>query len=494
MTSSGRSARALGALSLALCLGCVRHLEVPPPAGELSSPSASPVELPQSVVALPVRVSLGELDRLMDHALPSVIRSPHWESVEGGRLGYRYEIERGPIRIEVDGDRITAAAHLRYGAAVCVRPPRLLGGQDACWKIVSCGLDGREPRPEARVVVSSRLGISAGWSLEARTTIEVSPVVPCRVTFLRVAVRSFLSEPVLHAAAAAAAHIDAHAAELGEVRARAAQAWEALSRPFEVAPDLHLLVHPRDVALSRLHATRRSVELTVLVRARPQLVAGPPPPADPRSLPPLGTTTRVRPSFKVAGEVELPYDEASRALSKRLEGRRFNVKGRAIVIRKIEIVDVSGAAVLRAQLEAHLRFWRRVVATVHLTGKPVYDAEQQVLALEDVGYSLASGQVLVAGMDWLLSDEIRRWIQTAARFEVGDIIAKERDRLEAALNRELAHGLRLSGSVATLTPLDVYERGGRFVVRVVADGSISVSLGVEGAGRRPSGAAQAGAR
>jgi uncharacterized RDD family membrane protein YckC len=479
----GPHTKAVASLWLALSIGCVRRLEVPPP-NPAESSAAARADLPASVLVLPVRVSLRALERLLEERLPGTVESPEWEAVGEGPLNYRYELERGAIQLEVEGDRLVAKTRVRYGAAVCVRMPGLRrGGDRSCLQVASCGMDGGGPRPEVNLVLSSRMGLSPEWSLETHTAIDVSVVEPCRITFLRVDVTPFLDEAVGRAAAEAAAGIDAHVAELTEPRAEAARAWAVLSRPIEVKPDVHLLLRPRGLALSRLRGDGDEVELTLAVRARPLLVAGPAPSAERRPLPPLGTTARPRPRFRIALEGKLPYQEASRVLAARLEGRRFEARGSTITIRKIEVVSASGRAVLRAELEARSRCWRRLLATVYLAGDPVYEPDGQVLAVKDVDYTATTRSALVAGLEWLLSDPIRRGIQDAARFELGDAIAKARSELERALNRELAPGVRLSGSAPELELLELFQRDGRFVVRLAARGKLSVKVRDAPAGR-----------
>jgi Domain of unknown function (DUF4403) len=86
--------------------------------------------------------------------------------------------------------------------------------------------------------------------------------------------------------------------------------------------------------------------------------------------------------------------------------------------------------------------------------------------------------------EWLLYDQLRDQMRESARFAVGDRIYAIRRDVDAALDRELARGVRSSGRVDRITPLGVFVFSKSVAAVVQAEGQAQIHIDI-GAPRRP---------
>jgi hypothetical protein len=93
--------------------------------------------------------------------------------------------------------------------------------------------------------------------------------------------------------------------------------------------------------------------------------------------------------------------------------------------------------------------------------------------------------VLPEAAEWLLYDQLRDQMRESARFAVGDRIYAIRRDVDAALDRQLARGVRSTGRVDRITPLGVYVFSKSVAAVVEAQGNAEIRIEI-GAPRTPS--------
>jgi hypothetical protein len=79
--------------------------------------------------------------------------------------------------------------------------------------------------------------------------------------------------------------------------------------------------------------------------------------------------------------------------------------------------------------------------------------------------------MLVRGLTWLKHDDLKEYLRGKARWPVGGLLKQARDQLQMTLNRELAPGVRLSGSPAEIAVIGVHAGSDAVRVRAHAMGT-----------------------
>jgi len=183
------------------------------------------------------------------------------------------------------------------------------------------------------------------------------------------------------------------------------------------------------------------VRIPASLEARPRIVVGDRPESTPRPLPPLGTGVTDGP-LQVLVEAVGEYAETSRILTEALAGTRIEAGGRTLEVRATRL---SGIGAGRVALEAEIV--GSVAGRLFLVGTPLYDAESGYASVPDLAFSVATTNVLVSGASWIVDAGLEALLRERARWPVEAVLEWAADRLHEGLNRSLASGVRLQGTV-----------------------------------------------
>jgi hypothetical protein len=115
----------------------------------------------------------------------------------------------------------------------------------------------------------------------------------------------------------------------------------------------------------------------------------------------------------------------------------------------------------------------KVNGSLYLLGRVSYDSTSRAVLLSDLRYTLASHDMMSRVKSTLGAGRIKSAIDDATgkgHLAVGEQLDSLRSRLTQELNRELAPGVRLAGSVNNVRFSRMYTTQNAFVLRVVLDG------------------------
>lgn len=453
-------------LALVLQAACVQSVPSPPKPAAAPQP---PLDLPASVLQLPVYVDLDLVRGILESKVPKVVDGEgDWE--RHGALGVQYRVERGPLDVSFRGGELQVDVPLRYRGKACVQLGPL------CPQVASCGHDGEGLRA-LDLTLRTPLSLSKGWQL--RTDIDETHRFqdPCRVSFLRVDVRKEIDDMLGRRLAPMLSALDGQLSMEAGLRSKAQAAWKRLQRPIEVSPGVWLVMEPEKARISQPRRSGDKVRFDLGVMARPRLVLGEEPRVEERPLPPL-QEGRFPGESSVHVEVQIPYEEATRMLRDLIVGRGVEAGGHHTVVRDVAVWGSGDGAVLRLDLETDRGFFRRVRGTVFIVGRPSYDAEAGVLSLEELDYSLETKNLPVQVAEVLLRPELLEILQQSARFDVGDYVDEARRVATQELGGEVAPGIRLSGALERVEPVAVFAGKDAFFTHVTATGKASAQVHV----------------
>lgn len=478
-TSIVRTIAALALAALpAVAAGCEReNVQVPAPE---RNTTFRPVPDPEpSVVNLPVTVSLAQVAAQVESRVPrGQNKEAEWDPIGKfavvGTVYVKEMWERDPLRLSINGDRIDLSAHVRYRARLAARPCAPLVG--CRWvELGSCGT-GDGPMPTMDVGLRTTLVFHADWTVAPKTrALPVRPGVRCKLTEAKIDVTERVQALVQGLLDRTAPQIDAKLAETIKLRRRVEDLWSDIQQPIRASKNVFLVIQPESAAATPPRGEGTTLTTSVSVVVRPRVVIGDRPKITEQPLPPSGTVPPGR-GFQVQLVAELPYTVVDSMLEKKLVGRTFDARGRKVQVIGANLYGSGEQVVLRVRVKGDAR------GTIYLVGTPEFDPQTRVIAVPDLDFSVESRQLLPQVAEWLLGDQLRDELRSAARFELGDRVDEIRGDVDRALNRNIGRSVRMSGGVTAVRPLGVFVFSHSLAAVVAADGHAQIHVNVRARG------------
>lgn len=448
--------------------GCAPGVNVPRPN---ESPSRPVPPSDPSSLRVPVAIDLSSILAQAESSVPREFKATDdWTIVERnavGDIGLRFEAVRDPLKIELRGQRLVARARVRYWVEVAQRVPKPIIGGSFWQKIGSCGRG--EPMREVEVGIESALSVNTNWQLTAKSVVSTPTFVnQCRMTFLKLNVTDRVAGAFRQALERAATTVDQQIAQKGNLRPQAERIWSQLQIPIGLDSGFVLSINPTGAGILSIDGSARTVTATFGITAQPYVVLGTPT-AAPSKLTTLAAT-RIAEGFHVTIDGELTFDELNRQLAMRLGNSKQNIDGHEITVVAAEAYGSGDRIVLQLKLAGDVN------GSIYFVGTPSYDPKTAILSLDDLDYSLETREALLSVADWLYHQGFRETIVRKARWELQRGASQLRARIEKALNRELAPGVRMSATVSAVRPTGVFVTPTSLKARVVIDGTLRIEV------------------
>lgn len=443
----GRKSRVVLLLVIALVLGATWWFmrgdgSLQPERPTVSAEEAAPLELPLSSLPVPVRVDLRTLLEEVEKHVPA-----RWGDLsrpaplgDSANNSAAIELARLPFRATLDGNSATLSAVVAYRVRGTYDLPLLPDVNYAC----ATGPDDVWPRLD--VVLRAPIDLQSDWSLKATTTVErLAPMSNderdrCEVTALGIDITNRVAN-------AARAFLEGHTGTIdsivgtADVRSSFERWWSVLAEPIELDDDIWLEMRPEAVSRGAIQGEGSVVRVPARLDARPRIVVGDRPESSRRPLPPLGSGVTDGP-LQVLVEAVGEYAEISRLLTQALAGTRIEAGGRVLELRAARLSGIgAGRVALEAQIDG------TVAGRLFLVGTPLYDVDSGYASLPDLTFSVSTTSVLVSGASWVTDAGLEALLRERARWPVDAAVDWAAERLHDGLNRSLASGVRLEGTV-----------------------------------------------
>ena len=447
-------------LGIALATGCGGHFEVPVPV--LAAPPAAPPPIEAATIGLPVTISLAKIRAELDTVFPPVDSLDRARCTAlGGLVCHQYLYRRDSFDLRMQGDRVVLQTRLRYSARVAL--PGLNAG------IASCGMPP-EPMKRASIRLSTNLFWRSDWRLASRgTSIAAELTDRCAITLLRFDATPLMKRLVDAQTASLQQQIDSVIPSVGDLRPAADSLWRALQQPLALdsASTIWLVMTPETVGLTPLTGSVSVASTAMALTARPRVVVGSRPSVTTRPLPML--TLANRPSgIHIPLEIEVPFSDLSQRATALLSGE---VAGQGIRVGDVTVWGVGDTAVVRVGMTG------KVSGSLYLLGRVAYDSAARAVLTSDLRYTLASHDAMSRVKATIGAGRIKAAIDEATghgHLALGEQLDSLKSQLTQGLNRELAPGVTLAGSVTDVRFRGLYTTQTAFVLRAVLDGEAVV--------------------
>ncbi len=438
------------------------HFEVPAPQVDMRGATALPPP-EAAVIALPISISLGKVRAALSQRFPVSDSLTQAQCVAlGGAVCHQYVYRRDSIELRMNGDRVDLATRLRYRGRVAL--PRVGG-------LASCGY-APEPMKRAELRAGTALYWRTDWRLASRgTALAATLPDPCEVTLLKVDATPLMQRVVDGQLEAMRAQLDSALPALADLRPSADSLWRALQTPvaLDSASTVWLLMQPDGIALGRPLGRGDALTTALVITAHPRAQVGPRPLAARRPLPTLSLAQQTS-GIHVPLDIELPFAELSARVTESMKGE---IAGKDLTVDDVSIWGSGDTAVVKVGVRGTVR------GDLYMLGRVGYEPSTRRLLVTDLRYTLASDNAMSRIKATLGSYRIKRALDEATghgRLDVGMQLDSLRHQLTAQLNRPLAPGVSVSGSVDDIRIAGFVTTPTAFVVRVVLDGRAGLAV------------------
>lgn len=451
------------AATLLLASACGGHLEVPAPALQPGAGPPFPPAAP-AVIVLPVTIALGRIRSALTAQFPVSDSLTRAQCVAlGGSVCHQYVYRRDSLDLRMNGDRIDLLARLQYRGRVALSG---MGG------LASCGY-APETMKRAELRAGTALYWRSDWRLASRnTSVAATLLDACQVTVMRLDATPLMRHIIDGQTLQLRQQLDSALPALADLRPAADSLWRTMQRPFALdsSGTAWLNLAPQGMALARPLGRGDALNTALVITARPRASIGARPPTVPAPLPVLGLAPAGVSGIHIPVDIELPFADLSARVSQLLRG---DVAGADLTIDDVKIWGVADTAVVRLTVHGS------VGGDLFMLGRVQYDTASRRVLVSDLRYTLASDNAMSRFKATLGSYRIKRAIDQATghgRLDVGTQLDSLRGQLSAQLNRSLAPGVVVTGSVTDIRIAALATSPSAFVLRVILDATARLAV------------------
>jgi hypothetical protein len=453
--------RGLAGVLLLSAAACSRHFDVPVPIPEGVVQDIPPVEA--ATIAIPVTIAMSGIKARIDSVFPASDSLDRAKcSVAAGLVCHQYVYRRDTLDLKMINDRITLFTRVRFRARVAL--PGGIG-------VASCGY-AHEAMKRAEMRLATNLYWRTDWRLGSRATVLAPNILdPCEVTMLRVDATPTIKRMIDGQLSHLRQQFDSIVPAVANLKPVADSMWRMLQRPLPLdsASTIWLAMTPDSARLGAPVGTGAAVNSSLVLTARPRVVIGAAPPVEVAPLPML-TLAGPSSGIHMPLEIQVPFDELSRRATALLSGE---VAGKGITVGEIKVWGIGDTAVVRVDVTG------RMTGALYLLGRVGYDSGARTVLITDLRYTLASADKMTSIKATLGAIRIRHALDQATghgRLMIGDQLDSVKTQLAAQLNRELAPGVQMTGTIRDVSIERLYSTSSAFVLRVVFDGEARVEV------------------
>lgn len=448
---------------LCASLACGGHFEVPAPVLQPGSGNALAPAEPATIV-LPVSISLGRIRGALAAQFPAADSLTQAQCVAlGGSVCHQYVYKRDSLELRMNGDRLDLLARLQYRGRVAI---------SGIGALASCGY-APEAMKHAELRAVTSLYWRSDWRLASRNSSVAAQLLDaCQVTVLRLDATPLMRRIIDGQTAVLRQQLDSALPALADLRPAADSLWRTLQRPLALdsTSTAWLSMSPQNIALARPLGRGDALTTALVITARPHASIGARPTGAQGALPVLGLAPTGAAGIHIPVDIELSFADLSARVTQLLKG---DVAGADLTIDDVKIWGVADTAVVRVSVRG------TVSGDLYMLGRVQYDSASRRVLVSELRYTLASDNAMSRFKATLGSYRIKRAIDLATgygRLDVGTQLDSLRGQLTAQLNRSLAPGVSVAGTVDDIRIAALATSGTAFVLRVVLDGTARLSV------------------
>jgi len=424
-----------------------------------------------SLITVPIRIDLAPVFATVEQSAPRVPPGVETWTLLPTTPGavYRFNLYRDPLIFNLKANRILVRTMAYYWLEVGVKAASFIKG------VGSCG-QGKEGFRRVLLGTRAELGLTPTWGLELKALPDdPAPATPCEVTFLGYDITDKVVAGMKENMLKATAAMEQQVRESAMLRQKAEAVWTQAQQPIALSEGVWLSLNPERIRLAPWNSQGKVLTITPEIQARPAITLGPQPLTEIRPLPPLeSVSNNLAPGFKIRVDADLSFEHATAQLKKQIAGKRFDTEKGSFEVLDAAVLGKDGKALLELTLKG------RITGRLNLAGRLVYNEAQGTLQLQDLDYTLESKSWITQFGEWLFRSTLRKTLQGKANWFMDKSLQDVRALAQQGLNRPLAPGLSLAGTLNELKLGQPRVLADRFRLDAFLEGQVQVNVDPKG--------------
>jgi len=396
--------------------------------------------LPISEIDLPVKVFASPLIAKAEQIVPKEFTSDTWPNYVQSSCDFRYKYRF--VRSALTINCVNNVVGVQFGGNYQVAGSRCIctaNNPVSPWISGSCGF-GKEPMRKVNIGVQSQLIFLPAYQVHTATKLNrLQAIDKCMVSFFSSDVTQLVLDSVQSSVAAFCSTLDETIAGMsfsGLVR----QASEKTYQKTNLGVYGFLLLNPTAVRIGQLNYIKDSFAISVGLSCKPELSSDSVNHINILStLPPLNQKEN-KPGITLYLDAQYDYPFLSKILADSLRNKVFEVKGRTIVIKEVQMKGIGNH-----QVEVKIDFAGSNKGSIHLRGTPIVDTAKQSLSIPDISYTLEGQDLALKLAKSLFKNKIRKTLQGKSYLDIGALVKSNLPALNEQLNRQLTKGVYTRG-------------------------------------------------
>ncbi|MDX1939025.1 MAG: DUF4403 family protein [Saprospiraceae bacterium] len=410
-----------------------------------------------SVVNIPVRINLRELEKSLNAQLSGVLYEDK-DLNDSDKMMLRAE-KSEDIRLNVSGQSITYRVPVKL------------------WVKYNIGITNLEATGEIAMNFKTDFSIDREWNMQTLTNIERYEWIKqpkLKMGSLNVPV-GFIGDIVLRQSKAIITKsVDEQVKENFNLRELVEDAWQQMFDPVMVSPEYNtwLLVNPQNIGMTPLVSKNESITSVIFMESRPKVMLGTKPQSlKPVSLPPFVMRDTTESDFSVHINTEVPFAEAERMAKAALLGEIFSEGKRSVKIEDLQLYGQGTKLIVNTRLSGSYN------GSIYLSGRPFFDASKNAIDIKDLDFTLETRNFLHKSAAWLLKGTLRKRIEENMNFLLDYNLNELKNQLQEQLsNHKIAQNIFLDGNLDELYIRDAFLSPESIRVEVAIKGKLNVQV------------------
>jgi len=422
-----------------------------------------------SNLSLPIELNLEPYFKDIEKSIPK-----QFKGIENNCSGvsYSYRFERDPIRFNGMGQYIEYEVKGKYALNLnyCPECTYLINSSGNCVIpriYASCGVG--ESMRRATVSYTTKIQVASNFQLKSDTKLSrFETIDPCEITVFNYDATAKLKKEVTAELKNLEEEIDKTISEV-DIRSEIKEVWKTLATPQQIGTFGYLSLQPKEVSVSDINFVQKKAYLNVNMLFQP-IITSQLPSSVVSELPKLSEYKTAN-GFSISLDIQANYDSLSSILNKELRGKQVMLKKNLVIF---DSMQVQGA--LNNKLNLKVDFSGKRKGTLFLVGTPVFDSVQQIITFPDLSFDLNTKNALLRSAKWLFNSKITDKLKEFAVFDLKPHLIEVKKSIEKELNREISIGIHLKGSIYDVSVGKIYPTNSELLIRVYADGKMSVKM------------------
>ncbi len=395
--------------------------------------------LPDSEIDFPIKVYANPLLARAEQAVPTTFSSDAWPDYLQPSCDFRYKYRF--VRSSFNVSCINSRIDVQFTGSYQVAGSRCIcsGGRPVSpWISGSCGF-GKEPMRRVVIGISSRLDFLPSYQIRTNSAPgRIQALDKCQVSLFSSDITQLVLDSVKSSVAVFCSTLDETIA--GMSFSGLTQQFRTLGyQKLNLGQYGFLLVNPKAIRIGQLNYAKDSFNIAIGLTCRPALSSDSSNSNPLPLLPPLAQTERA-PGISLYLDAAYDYAFLSKLISDTLRNAVFDVKGRTIVIKNVELKGIDNH-----QIGIRVDFAGSNKGSIFLRGTPVLDTARQTLTMPDISYSLESGDLALKIARTLFRNKIRKTLEGRSYLDIGALVKSNLPLFDARLNRQLTKGIYSQG-------------------------------------------------